>query len=110
MPIIILSARASEEDRIEALEAGADEALGKPISSRELMVKVQNHVQLGRMRIELEKKVMDRTRALLDAEVRSRDLAEQLGTVSFVNASLPSGAYLFGLGVTHVALWYLRQH
>lgn len=82
LPFIILSARASEEDRIEALQEGADEALGKPISSRELIAKVKNHVQLGQMRIELEKKVVERTQALLEAEVRSRDLAEQLGTVS----------------------------
>lgn len=81
LPVIVLSAKASEEDRIEALQAGADEALGKPISSRELLAKVHNHVELGRMRIELEKKVVDRTRALGESELRSRDLAEQLGTV-----------------------------
>ena len=33
------------------------------------------------MRIELERRVHDRTRALLESEGRSKDLADQLGTV-----------------------------
>jgi len=40
VPIILLSARAGEEARIEGLGKGADEYLVKPFSSRELLVRV----------------------------------------------------------------------
>ena len=40
LPVILLSARAGEESRIEGLEAGADDYLVKPFSSRELVARV----------------------------------------------------------------------
>ncbi|ANQ85712.1 hypothetical protein dqs_2682 [Azoarcus olearius] len=40
LPIIILSARATEEARIEGIQAGADDYLVKPFSTRELLARV----------------------------------------------------------------------
>ena len=40
VPLILLSARAGEESRIEGLDAGADDYLVKPFSARELMARV----------------------------------------------------------------------
>jgi PAS domain S-box-containing protein len=40
IPIILLSARAGEESRIEGFDAGADDYLVKPFSARELIVRV----------------------------------------------------------------------
>jgi DNA-binding response OmpR family regulator len=40
LPILILTARASEQDRITGLELGADDYLAKPFSVRELMARV----------------------------------------------------------------------
>jgi PAS domain S-box-containing protein len=40
LPIILLSARAGEESRIEGLDAGADDYLIKPFSARELLARV----------------------------------------------------------------------
>ncbi len=42
VPIIMLTARGSEEDRIEGLEVGADDYLTKPFSPRELVLRVQS--------------------------------------------------------------------
>ncbi|MEL6194867.1 MAG: tetratricopeptide repeat protein [Bacteroidota bacterium] len=42
IPIIMLTARAGEENKIKGLENGADEYLTKPFSSKELSVRVQN--------------------------------------------------------------------
>ena len=36
MPIIVISARSEDEDKIEALDAGADDYLTKPFSVEEL--------------------------------------------------------------------------
>lgn len=54
LPVILLSARAGEESRIEGLQAGADEYLVKPFSARELLASVGSQVQLARLRRESE--------------------------------------------------------
>jgi signal transduction histidine kinase len=49
-PVILLSARAGEESRVEGMEAGADDYLIKPFSARELLARVGAHLQMARMR------------------------------------------------------------
>lgn len=41
IPIIILSARDSEDDKVRALELGADDYIAKPFSPRELVARVR---------------------------------------------------------------------
>ncbi|MBT2516865.1 response regulator transcription factor [Streptomyces sp. ISL-90] len=41
-PVILLTALGSEDDRIAGLEAGADDYLSKPFSTRELVLRVQS--------------------------------------------------------------------
>ena len=48
--IILLSARAGEEARVEGLAAGADDYLVKPFSARELRARVDGAVRLARQR------------------------------------------------------------
>jgi PAS domain S-box-containing protein len=55
IPIVLLSARAGEEARIEGLRAGADEYLVKPFSARELVASVASQLQLARLRREVER-------------------------------------------------------
>jgi signal transduction histidine kinase/DNA-binding response OmpR family regulator len=50
VPVIMLSARAGDEARVEGLQAGADDYLVKPFSARELLARVNTHVQLARLR------------------------------------------------------------
>lgn len=52
IPIILLSARAGEESRLEGLQAGADDYLVKPFMARELMARVEVHLKLARLRRE----------------------------------------------------------
>jgi PAS domain S-box-containing protein len=52
LPIIMLSARAGEESRVEGMEAGADDYLVKPFSARELLARVSAHLQMARLRRE----------------------------------------------------------
>lgn len=57
LPVILLSARAGEEARIEGMEAGADDYLIKPFSARELLARVGAHLEADRTRKEVERAV-----------------------------------------------------
>ena len=50
IPVIMLSARAGEESRVEGLKAGADDYLIKPFSARELLARVGGALALAKVR------------------------------------------------------------
>jgi two-component system cell cycle sensor histidine kinase/response regulator CckA len=50
VPVVLLSSRAEEESRSEALEAGADDYLVRPFSARELVARVESTIALARLR------------------------------------------------------------
>jgi PAS domain S-box-containing protein len=49
-PVILVSARAGEESRVEGLQADADDYLVKPFMSRELLARVATHVKMADLR------------------------------------------------------------
>jgi signal transduction histidine kinase/DNA-binding response OmpR family regulator len=57
VPVIILSARAGEEAKIEGLEAGADDYLIKPFAARELIARVHSNIQMAEFRREANRAV-----------------------------------------------------
>ncbi|HMG85295.1 MAG TPA: ATP-binding protein [Terracidiphilus sp.] len=71
IPIIMLSARAGEEARIEGVEAGADDYLTKPFTARELVARVDAQLKMARMRHEAAEQ-----KAVLTQEInRARQFA-----------------------------------
>lgn len=50
LPVILLSARAGEEAKVEGLQTGADDYLIKPFSARELLSRVEAHLKLSSCR------------------------------------------------------------
>jgi PAS domain S-box-containing protein len=52
VPFIFVSARAGDDARVGGLEAGADDYLVKPFSSRELLARVRSNLELTRVRTE----------------------------------------------------------
>ena len=68
VPVILLSARAGEEARIEGLGTGADDYLVKPFAARELLARVASHLRLARLRREAAARVQ-RSEARLQAAV-----------------------------------------
>ncbi|SEE97960.1 GAF sensor hybrid histidine kinase [Burkholderia sp. WP9] len=63
-PVLMLSARAGEEARVDGIEHGADDYLTKPFSARELLARVSGNLQLARLRRETEMKLREESRTL----------------------------------------------
>jgi PAS domain S-box-containing protein len=54
IPVVMLSARAGEEARVEGLQAGADDYIVKPFSARELLARVGSMLAVAQVRQTLE--------------------------------------------------------
>ena len=70
IPVILLSARAGEESRVEGMQAGADDYLVKPFSARELLARVSARLDITRVQREGEKRIA----ANLDAMTRLHEI------------------------------------
>ncbi len=79
LPVIVLSARAGEESRIEGLQVGADDYLVKPFSARELIARVQVHVSLAQLRRRLLDRAEEARRAAEDATRAKDEFLAMLG-------------------------------
>ncbi len=64
VPVMLLSARAGEEARVEGLNAGADDYLTKPFAARELVARVGAHLEMARLRRESGEALRTRTAEL----------------------------------------------
>jgi len=91
LPVIMLTARGEEADRIVGLELGADDYVTKPFSPRELAVRVRTvlrrtaHASLPEERIDLGRLVIDaRTREVAVEEHRLRLTAKEFDLLFFL--------------------------
>ena len=91
IPVIMLSARAGEEARIEGIDAGADDYLIKPFSARELVARVDARLELSKARrlhsTSLEKALAERTEEVIRAE-RALATAERMASVGTLSAGI----------------------
>lgn len=92
-PIIILSVREAEQDKIAALDAGADDYLTKPFGTGEL---------LARMRVALRKQSSVVNEPVFESKGLSMDFARRLVTVNEKEIQLTPTEYdLLKILVTH---------
>ena len=87
-PVILLSARAGEESRIEGLEHGADDYLIKPFSARELLARVAAHLDLACTRREVEQTLRaneERLQAMFDQATVGIAIVDRAGQFLEVN-------------------------
>ena len=59
IPIILLTARAGTEARVQSLEAGADDYVTKPFNEEELLARIKNQLRIYRQSRELESRAIE---------------------------------------------------
>ncbi|MFO1500224.1 MAG: response regulator [Verrucomicrobiota bacterium] len=70
IPVVLLSARAGEEARVQGLKHGADDYLIKPFSHRDLLARLESHLELAQVRqtaADSERRERERIEFLTDA-------------------------------------------
>jgi PAS domain S-box-containing protein len=83
VPVLLLSARAGQEESIEGLQAGADDYLVKPFAAAELLARVRANLELARLR---SHHVRWRT-ALIDSLQEAFFVCDESGAVVEINAA-----------------------
>jgi len=91
VPVVLLSARAGEDSRIEGLDAGADDYLVKPFSARELHARVASNLALAKARRSF-------VQAARDSEARRGFLL----TLSDALRAAPSAEAVAHIALAHV--------
>lgn len=73
-PIIMVTARGEEADRVMGLEGGADDYIAKPFSSRELLARIRAQARRGRGSAGPSKTALQAGRIAIDPEAMSASL------------------------------------
>jgi two-component system, cell cycle response regulator len=81
IPIILVTARDSTQDKVEGLDAGADDYITKPINFPELEARVRSMLRIKRLQDELDQK----NRELEDVNKRLRKLSITDGLTELFN-------------------------
>jgi PAS domain S-box-containing protein len=114
VPVILLSARAGEEARVEGMEAGADDYLVKPFSARELLARVEAHLKLYRVRRDAEGAVREserRFREMIDALPAAIYTTDAEGRLTHFNpAAVKFSGRIPELGTDHWCISWKLYH
>jgi signal transduction histidine kinase len=73
IPVVMLSARAGEEAKVEGLEKGADDYLIKPFSARELRARLASQLELAELRSQLLRRTQATVQNLAGRLINAHD-------------------------------------
>jgi CheY-like chemotaxis protein len=99
IPVILLSARASQEAEVEGLKAGADDYLAKPFAARELLARVETNLRVARIRKETARATREEAQMLEflnrvgTAVAAELDLERAVQVVTDAATELSGGAF-----------------
>jgi signal transduction histidine kinase/DNA-binding response OmpR family regulator len=106
LPVVLLSARAGEEAKVEGLGVGADDYLVKPFNARELIARVTANLELSRLRRrardvlveETERlKILNRTGAAITAELDIEKVVQLVTDAAVELTGAKFGAFFFNV-------------
>ncbi|MBV9497111.1 MAG: response regulator [Acidobacteria bacterium] len=117
IPILMLTALTGTDDKIRALECGADDFLNKPINREELRTRIRSLIKIRNLRKELDSSeniILTLTTALENKDPRSgghvqrvarhaKRLAERLGMRRDEIDTIEKGAMLHDVGMIGIA-------
>ncbi len=75
VPIVMLTARSAQDEIVEGLEAGADDYMGKPFGSREMLARIRRCLRNGSPSQAMRVRQLHVGELCVDTETRSVDLA-----------------------------------
>lgn len=101
IPLIILTARSSEQDKVDGLEAGADDYITKPFSPRELIARIKS--LLRRRAPQLSSEIIEYNDLKLDPNQRQIIVGEKTITIA------PTEFRLLHFLMTHTERVYSRN-
>ena len=116
IPILMLTALTGTEDKIKALECGADDFLNKPINKDELRTRIRSLIRIRALREELDSSeniILTLTNALANKDPRSGGhvervaayaarLSDKLGMSRSERETIVKGALLHDIGMIGV--------
>ena len=82
IPIILLTARAGTEARVQSLEAGADDYVTKPFNEEELLARIKNQLRIHRQSRELESRAIQLQDLYAKLELANAELRAMSGRKS----------------------------
>ncbi len=92
VPVIFITAASDVEERVTGLAVGAVDYISKPFQREELLARVRTHLELSRLRDNLERQVSDRTAELSsiadqlrESEQRFRNMADTAPVMIWVS-------------------------
>ncbi len=84
LPVVMLSARAGEEAKVEGLDAGADDYMVKPFAARELLARVNANIQMAQIRRDaaraIEAELVQRRKAEAQLQALNTSLEERVAS------------------------------
>ena len=92
VPVVFISAASEPDECVEGLALGAVDYISKPFRRQELLARVRTHIELGRLRRDLENQVFEKTselrnsvERLRESEVRFRNMADTAPVMIWVS-------------------------
>ena len=93
-PVVMLTARNQETDKVLGLELGADDYITKPFHAEEVLARVNTHLALRNMQRQLQERNEALQREVRERERAEQVLAERSRELARSNAELERMAYI----------------